>query len=51
MSEIQELRKKLIEAKRLILDGFTEQGIDLLSKIITSNNINESNWVICNIID
>ncbi|MEM3352185.1 MAG: DUF1955 domain-containing protein, partial [Saccharolobus sp.] len=51
MSEIQELRKKLIEAKKLILDGFTEQGIDLLSKIITSNNINESNWVICNIID
>lgn len=51
MSEIQELRKKLIEAKKLILDGFTEQGIELLSKIITPNNIKESNWVICNIID
>ncbi|TRM76736.1 hypothetical protein DJ528_07885 [Sulfolobus sp. B5] len=51
MSDSQELRRKLIEAKKLILDGFVEQGIDLLSKTITSENIKESNWVICNIID
>ncbi|WP_338601785.1 DUF1955 domain-containing protein [Sulfolobus tengchongensis] len=51
MSESQELRKKLIEAKKLILDGFVEQGIDLLSKIITPENIKDSNWIICNVID
>ncbi|AKA74208.1 DUF1955 domain-containing protein [Saccharolobus solfataricus] len=51
MSESQELRRKLIEAKRLILDGFVEQGIELLSKTISPENIKESNWIICNIID
>ncbi|ACP35336.1 conserved hypothetical protein [Sulfolobus islandicus Y.G.57.14] len=51
MSESQELRRKLIEAKKLILDGFVEQGIELLSKTITSENIKESNWIICNVID
>ncbi|NON61771.1 DUF1955 domain-containing protein, partial [Acidianus sp. RZ1] len=47
----RELIKSLTEAKELILDGYLKQGIDLIEKTVTSDNIKESNWVICNIID
>lgn len=47
----RELIKILAQAKTLIIDGFVKQGIELIEKNVTSENIKEANWVICNIID
>ncbi|AWR96580.1 DUF1955 domain-containing protein [Acidianus sulfidivorans JP7] len=50
-TDTRELIKSLTQAKTLIVDGFVKQGIEIIEKSVTSENIKQSNWVICNIID
>lgn len=51
VTDTRELIKTLAQAKTLIIDGFVKQGIELIEKNVTSENIRQANWVICNIID
>jgi len=51
VTDTYELIKSLTEAKERIIDGYAKQGIELIEKTVSSNNISQANWVICNIID
>jgi len=50
-AEYRQLIKTLTNAKELIFNGHIKEGLDIIEKTVTPNNIKESNWVICNIID
>lgn len=46
-----ETLRKLMDAKKFLLDGYIDEGVKLVLQIVNSSSKNEYNWFICNVIE